>query len=176
MLLDGFAAKDETGCERGIWTEHEDVAIDTENWATSKEGSGDGWEPLFLLVLWLRFAGRKVSDVECIPTIEIPFHDLPEKLFYNYPFADEKSLALVRDVNEFREGLDDIPNDHPLWNGRFPKVSIYYPKLANFAEYDVFLCVWRKDSGLITKELYGYQLKEGKEIPGQNAALEELLQ
>jgi hypothetical protein len=49
-----------------------DVASDTECWSTRKEGNGDGWESLFLLVLWLRFAAGKTDGVDCIPSVVIP--------------------------------------------------------------------------------------------------------
>eukprot|EP00751_Fragilariopsis_kerguelensis_P029385 CAMPEP_0170916974 /NCGR_PEP_ID=MMETSP0735-20130129/7109_1 /TAXON_ID=186038 /ORGANISM="Fragilariopsis kerguelensis, Strain L26-C5" /LENGTH=615 /DNA_ID=CAMNT_0011315169 /DNA_START=86 /DNA_END=1929 /DNA_ORIENTATION=- len=148
-----------------------DVASDSEGWSTCKEGSGDGWESLFLLVLWLRFANVRTVDARCIPNVAIPVEEISTSLLYNCPFPWTKSIYDVKDVEEFQAALDEIQNLHP-WIGNFPKVSIYYPKLANFAEYDVFVCVWQKNiSGIVTRELYGYQLKEGKEIPGKPATL-----
>jgi hypothetical protein len=149
-----------------------DVASDTEGWSTCKEGSGDGWESLFLLVLWLRLAEGRTGDVECIPSIVIPTEAISTTLFYNYPFPMMCNIAKIKNVQELETALDEILDSHE-WVGGFPKVSVYYPKLANFAEYDVFVCVWLRDksSGVVTKELYGYQLKEGKEIPGQQATL-----
>jgi hypothetical protein len=81
-----------------------------------------------------------------------------------------RSIATVKNVRELETALDEILNGY-AWVGGFPKVSIYYPKLSNFAEYDVFVCVWQRVDGVVTKELYGYQLKEEKEIPGQRATL-----
>eukprot|EP00978_Attheya_sp_CCMP212_P004036 scaffold8672_cov50-Attheya_sp.AAC.2 len=146
------------------------VASDTECWSTCKEGSGDGWESLFVLVLWLRFAAGKTDDVDCIPSVVTQPEHVSRTLLYNYPFPMMSSIAKVKNVNELDAALDEILNGYE-WDGGFPKVSIYYPKLANFAEYDVFVCVWKQDDGVVTKELYGYQLKEGKEIPGQIATL-----
>ena len=38
------------------------VVQDAKSWITSKEESGDGWESLFLLVLWLRYASGIFQD------------------------------------------------------------------------------------------------------------------
>lgn len=149
-----------------------DIAADTEGWSTCKEGSGDGWESLFLLVLWLRFASGRTDDVECIPSIMISAEEVSTRLFYNYPFPSEFSIAKAENIQQLQYALDRIRVRHQ-WVGGFPKVSIYYPKLSNFAEYDVFVCLWLIDenTGAVSYDLHGYQLKEGKEIPGQQATL-----
>lgn len=149
------------------------VVEDAKSWSTSKEESGDGWEPLFLLVLWLRYASGNFRDVSCIPAApRFEIKTISTSLFYNYPFPATRSILTVKNLQELQMALGEISSEHH-WEGNFPKVSIYYPKFARFPEYDVFVCLWRKDvmSGVVRYDLYGYQLKEGKEIPSQHATL-----
>eukprot|EP00978_Attheya_sp_CCMP212_P047607 scaffold422424_cov51-Attheya_sp.AAC.1 len=41
-------------------------------------------------------------------------------------------------------------------------LSVYYPTHAKFEAYDVILAYWGDDN---YRQLYGYQLKEGKGVP-----------
>ena len=148
------------------------VVQDAKSWSTSKEESGDGWESLFLLVLWLRYVSGNFGDVSCIPTVSFEMKTISTSLFYNYPLPATRTISMVKNLEELQKALGEICSNHH-WEGNFPKVSIYYPKFAKFPEYDVFVCLWQKDvkSGVVTYDLYGYQLKEGKEIPNQPATL-----
>lgn len=147
------------------------VMEDGKSWSTSKEESGDGWE-FFFLVLWLRYASGNFRDASCIPAPRIEIKTISTSLFYNYPLPANRSTSTVKNLQELQMALGEICSEHH-WEGNFPKVSIYYPKFAGFQEYDVFVCLWRKDvmSGVVTYDLYGYQLKEGKEIPNQHPTL-----
>ena len=80
-----------------------EIAFDTKDWSTCKEESGDGWESLFLLVLFLRFASRRAADVDCLPDISFNVTDvstLSALLFYNYPFPSDINIAKIQKRRE----------------------------------------------------------------------------
>ena len=123
-----------------------------DRFCSAKGQSGDAWEALFVVVLLLRavtqqfdstiFPLQHLSSCECSVSFNDPL-DLHGKAFELYSVVDELVTSIIAPAH-------------------FPHVAVYFPTHASFEEVDVIVAVWQNAS---CKELYGYQLKEGKEQP-----------
>jgi hypothetical protein len=78
---------------------------------------------------------------------------------FNAPFdLRGETFDSYTTVDDFVDSI--LPPPH------FPHVAVYFPTHASFEEVDVIVAAWpRQDS----RELYGYQLKEGKSLPSKEA-------
>eukprot|EP00978_Attheya_sp_CCMP212_P016354 scaffold42769_cov63-Attheya_sp.AAC.1 len=116
----------------------------------AKSESGDAWEALFLIVLLVRcLCGAFDSPI-------LPLNGLGEIacVQYNTPFSGETFFS--KKVGKFISGI-------PVDGGeRLPAVSVYYPGNSNFETYDVIVATW---DSVGNRQLYGYQCKEGSNIP-----------
>ena len=73
--------------------------------------------------------------------------DLHGRVFESYCVVDEFFASIITPAH-------------------FPHIAVYFPTHASFEEVDVIVAVWLNAS---RKELYGYQLKEGKRLPKKEA-------
>jgi hypothetical protein len=127
-----------------------------DDFCSAKGQSGDAWEALFVMVLLIRaLAGRFHSSV--LPLDAFDFNNC--SLSFNRPFdLRGKTFESFHAVDEFVDSIT-APN-------RFPHVAVYFPTHASFEEVDVIVAAWPREG---TRELYGYQLKEGKPVPRKEA-------
>ena len=120
-----------------------DVVGDTKNWSTSKERSGEGWEPLFLLVLWLRYAAFGGSDdFSFAPSTQLGVHDgsITTRLFYNYPvIPDPLSISTIKNHEELQRALNEISQTNEWTEG--PKFLFTTQSLLPFrSTIYLFVC------------------------------------
>ena len=124
--------------------------------ADAKGQSGDAWEHLFVVTLLVRALSRQFDDsvfplnavnfAGCSVTFNGPF-DLCGKTFESFSVVDEFVASIVTPPH-------------------FPHISIYFPSHASFEEVDVIVAAWPTAN---SRELYGYQLREGKQLPKKKA-------
>lgn len=133
------------GCLKGI------VAL-LGTFRTAKKESGDAWEALFLIVLIIRCITRQFLQ-EVVPLVALPRE---VEVWYNGPYTPNGDFFST-DPRRFLAG---IPMDEKK------KIGIYYPPHARFNTYDVILAYW---DGGGARFLFGYQLKEGKNISNSYA-------
>ncbi len=121
----------------------------------SKEGSGDGWDALFVIVLLVRVLTRGFNNL--INLKKITTSDF--RVTYNEPFVHRRLLlAKVIKINDFLKG---VPKDVPKGG----QISIYYPENDQFEMYDVIVVVWNKAGH--RESMIGYQLRERRAIPSK---------
>jgi hypothetical protein len=119
--------------------------------AHAKEGSGDAWEHLFVAVLLIRAATWQFDNA----MLEL-YGFVKCSVSFNEPFGQTKSFEMYRTVDKF-VGSIRAPET-------FPHVAVYLPTNASFEEVDVIVATWDKAR---SRRLYGYQLKEGKQLPSK---------
>ena len=106
-------------------------------------------------------------------------------MFYNSPwFNHSKTISDIENITELEDAFSNTTAISDWFGDSFgPKFSIYYP---GFSDYDIVICVWirnrkrilrqddsrQDDSYKITKEFYGYQLKQDKQILKNSVKLE----
>jgi hypothetical protein len=118
----------------------------------SKESSGDGWEAVFVLFLLARCIIGATD--EFLPGSW--FETDPLVKFNSSYFNLSKPLSDCKNWEDLKQGIEGYlgrNDDHPR------TVSVFFPSHAKFERYDV-IAVY-SDEGKI-KDVYGYQLKEGK--------------
>ena len=125
---------------------------------SSKGQSGDAWEALFVVVLLLRAVTQQFDSTifplqhltytnsDCSVSFQQPF-DLHGRVFESHCVVDVFVASIIA----------------PAY---FPHVAVYFPTHTSFEEVDVIVAVWQNAS---SKELYGNQLKEGKQLPKKEA-------
>eukprot|EP00978_Attheya_sp_CCMP212_P031343 scaffold118117_cov47-Attheya_sp.AAC.1 len=119
-----------------------------ETFKTQKFQSGDGWEALFIVTLLVRCMTNTFCSL-----VPLQGRDGEEPVFWNAPFLSHVPFDCQK-VKEFISGI-------PLHRTK-GSISIYYPTHTKFEAYDVILAYWGDDGN---RDLYGYQLEEGKDIP-----------
>ena len=123
------------------------ICAQFETLASHKVNSGDGWEALFIATLLVRcMTGEFCQQL-------VPLRGSFDKVLWNEPFRDDSNFE-TQHVEEF---VQAIP-----YQQEKSGISIYYPTHAQFEVYDVILAYWGDDH---KRRLFGYQLKEGKDIP-----------
>jgi hypothetical protein len=121
-----------------------------EQFAQSKEASGDGWEALFVATLLMRALSGKF-DTPCFFLETDDFGDCA--VSFNRGMSGNDS-HLIKSVDEFVGQINEPDS--------YPHIGIFYPRHASFEEVDVIVAAWR---GKGNRVLYGYQLREGKALP-----------
>lgn len=126
--------------------------------SSQKSKSGDAWEALFLIVLIIRCVTGMFDDTV------LPLG--PFMVAGRRPLVDCDAPFKHGQVDFYEEEnpvtfVDGIPHKSPV-KERVPAISIYYPGAARFKAYDMILAVWDFEGN---RYLYGYQLKEGSEVP-----------
>jgi hypothetical protein len=111
--------------------------------------SDKAWEDLFLIVLLIRLATTQWDPI----FLPLNISGYSISLNTNITHAG-KPYGKIDDVY-FQVKCMETPK-------QFPHVSVYYPNNAGFNMYDVVLAVYHSKDD---RDLYGYQLKEGKKIP-----------
>jgi len=138
----------------------------------SKSGSGGAWESLCVIVLMIRIitgqlqleSGLKILDVELPeragdkPKYTVSYN---EHLTTYGEDGKEKSFEDCSNLQQLKEIVTSPP--------KRPHVSIYYPKHANFSLYDAVVVVFETGH---PPRYYGFQMKEGQELPTQTASSE----
>lgn len=126
---------------------------------SARAHAGDGWEALFVLVLLVRVLTKETDHLIDLTT------------FTNTNSAYKSSYNSSITVTA-KQQFEDIQDVDALM-AAIPKkqdgahVAIYYPKHASFKQYDTLVVMWN-EAGEWFKTI-GYQLKEGKEIPADQA-------
>jgi len=125
----------------------------------SKHQSGDGWEALFVIALLVRSITEQFDSL--LPLESMMSQSIQAEVSYNALF-DQSSMAF-QDVTTMDEFLKRIEEPQ-----QFPCIAIYYFSNASFEDYDVVVAAYDKNK---KRELYAYQLREGKKNPkSKNAA------
>lgn len=121
---------------------------------TGKTSGGDSWEALFAIALVIRLATGSFHDLLKLGEMCPP--NSVYGLSYNHLWEQRGHLAFpdITTLRELIEGLVD-----PL---AFPHVAVFYPPHARFEGYDLIVVLHQ---ALGKRLIYGYQLKEGREIP-----------
>jgi hypothetical protein len=119
------------------------------NFKNAKDYSGEGWEALFVISLLIRSI-TKEFDTALFPPLG---RQLNVNVSYNNPFKGEVTFGEIKKVDDFIKSLSEPE--------RFPHIAIYWPTHAQFEHYDVIVAVYTGNSN---RQLYGYQLKEGKNL------------
>ena len=116
----------------------------------SKEGSGDAFEALFIVVATIRCLSVTFESKV------LPLKDVGEDLIVkcDAPFLGN-NFNTEEDPEKF---VKCIPDTLPKEDQGSDQVSIYFPGHARFQAYDVIIAFWRR--GNEKRTLYGYQLKE----------------
>jgi hypothetical protein len=123
----------------------------------AKEKSGNAWESLFIIVLLIRCLSRQFT------TSLLPVQD--ERLASSsvsvneYFLSKTKTFGQINDLDEFVSCFTTPPD--------LPHIVIYHPTHAQFETVDVIVAVHYTASD---RELYAYQLKEGKTYPSKSFA------
>lgn len=123
---------------------------------TGKTGSGDSWEGVWGVALIIRVLTHQqhpLLPIQALRHCTVSYNQHWRQPETSPPFPD------VQQVSDFVAGLQAPPE--------FPHVAIYYPPHASFATYDLIVAFWDNDRN---RHLYGYQLKEGREIPSSHGA------
>lgn len=123
---------------------------------SGKWEGGDAWEALFLIVLLVRCFIRSFDD-DIVPLRRLISEDVSCEIRYNSPISGYDNFTSTSPIH-FVEGI-------PLESWAPPgacAISVYYPGHARFEAYDIILAFWNENG---SRELYGYQLKEGKATP-----------
>lgn len=152
----------EQGCEKltgDFRTLVQKIADLFDQFRGAKTYGGDGWEALFGLVLLVRVLTKQsdhLIDLETFLSTNIQFttsFNQPICVTKNNQFKDFKDAAAL---------LAAIPKKQ-----KGAHVAIYYPSHASFKQYDMLVVMW--DATGVRFKVIGYQLKEGKEIPSDQA-------
>ena len=125
----------------------------------AKYYSGDAWESLFVIGLLIRCMANDfetsllpiLSDYDYALSFSVSLNENLE--IVNKTFGHMKTCDAL---------IDKMKIPHQL-----PHISIYYPTHAQFQDYDVIVAVYRSANH---RQLYGYQLKEGKGFPTAEAS------
>ena len=120
---------------------------------------GDGWEALFGLVLLVRILTKQSDDL--IDLASFPSPDTEFTTSFNSPLTmtPKQQFAEIKDVDVLMAAIPKKQDG--------ARVAIYYPSHAGFKEYDMLVVMWNEAGDLF--KTIGYQLKEGKEIPSDQA-------
>ena len=123
-----------------------------------KTSNGYAWESLFVIVLVIR-AIVGAPHTTLMPA-EVDWKRVA--LSFDKPWRQPESGKSLADAlswdSDVEPGLVD-----PL---SFPHVTVFFPKQASFAVYDLFLVVFTAP-GEKGRVVYGYQLRQGSELPSE---------
>jgi hypothetical protein len=121
-----------------------------DNFVNAAHSSGKSWESLFFIVLLIRLASRQFDP------LFLPFEMLAE-----YSISINTNLTTAGIAFETIEDVSILVKciNKPL---HYPHVAIFFPSNAKFEKEDIIVCVDKSPQHRI---LFGYQLKEGKDIP-----------
>ena len=121
------------------------------NFKHARKGSGDAWENLFTFQLLARCFARQ-SDGVFVPEGWFRFKHV--KVEYNEP---ERLPGELSSYKTWQAVLKNIQLTEA------PTIFIFFPVCANFHTLDVMILYWE---GMKLMDVFGYQLKEGNEMPG----------
>ena len=127
----------------------------------AKEKSGDAWESLFVITLLIRCLTCEFDDVLLpLGKNDSQLYDLQHcsVSFNSYFKSANKTFGEFMNVDDFVSCF--VKPD------KIPHIAIYHPMHANFNMLDVIVAVYYDDT---TRELYGYQLKEGERTPPKSS-------
>jgi hypothetical protein len=118
----------------------------------AKNLSGDGWESLFVIVLLIRSVSGMFDN--CL----LPLREgmVGCKVFFNR-FLDLRDGKSFEDICEVQDLVNRMEPPQ-----QFPSIVVYYPSHNSFKLYDAVVAAYDRNG---SRQLFGYQLKEGKEIP-----------
>ena len=123
---------------------------------TDKTSGGDTWEALFVAVLLIRAVSGHFH-AHLLPLDAVVFANC--RVFYNDLWKQQDCAPAFPDiqtVDQLLAGIQAPPS--------FPAIALYYPPHARFQTYDCFFVAW---SSAEERKVFGYQLKEGKQIPNK---------
>ena len=124
------------------------------------EDKGKAWEKLFKTVILIRLFGG-LYDKVILP--------LDDAIFRNCTVSYNSFIKSKLDLREKCDNLSDLlklvrrPSE-------FPHVAVYYPPNLSFKVYDMFVIAYKSKDD--EPQIYGYQLKLGKEDAKKGISLE----
>jgi hypothetical protein len=120
----------------------------------SKTGRGDGWEALFQSVLLIRLLSNSFHSGLCV--LPLPLEEYKDcHISHNELLNGKSRFGQIASIDSLVENIGT-----PL---KFPAIAVYSPTNANFVDYDLVLALFDKNQ---VRTLVGYQLKQGKDTPG----------
>ena len=125
--------------------------------------SGDSWEALFAVMTLIRVMTCQGCDLLNLSNYIQAYEDY--EVCYNWPLNMEHNTTLD-EITKPSDLLTCIRNSEVSQ----PTVGIYYPTHASFETYDLIVQKWGKNGKVL--QAFGYQLKEGAEIPASSAPKE----
>jgi hypothetical protein len=149
-------------CSLEVLSYCREIAAAFDRFRSSVSTDGKGWESLFFTALLIRIVAQENHNI-----LNIPFNAKS----YTIAVGDFLSAEIKRKkvditkIEDPKQYLSFIPKV-----GKSCHISIYRPQSPRFRTYDFFLVVW-DESG--RRQITGYQLKEGEEIP-KNRPLPEV--
>ena len=125
----------------------------------AKTYGGDGWEALFALVLLVRILTKQTDHLINLATF------LSTNIEFTTSFNHPINVTAKNQFEDFKDAdalMAAIPKKQ-----KGAHVAIYYPEHTSFKQYDIWVVMW--DAAGDRFKAIGYQLKEGKEIPSDQA-------
>ena len=124
-------------------------------------GTSDGktWEELFVAAILIRIATGTWHDLLPLMGRSLEGCATSYNFLWTRP-AGGKALPDITTLSELLAGLVE-----PF---AYPHIAVFYPDHASFRAYDVIVVVFLRAGERL---VYGYQLKEGAEIPDKIALL-----
>jgi hypothetical protein len=119
-----------------------------DNFVNESHLSGKAWQSLFLIVLLIRLVSLQFD-----PSI-IPLKKLNYSISFNNLMNDGMPFENIEDLSFLVQCMKEPQ--------RYPHVAVYYPRNARFVKFDIIVAVYER---LGHRDLYAYQVKEGKVIP-----------
>ncbi len=125
---------------------------------TGKTSGGDSWEALFAIAVMIRLATgsfhRLLNLSAALPAVF--------GLSYNLLWKQQEDDVAFPDITTLDQLMRGLTK--PL---AYPHVAVYYPPHARFQIYDLIVVVHQAADA---RTVFGYQLKEGREIPAKMAS------
>jgi hypothetical protein len=122
-----------------------------------KTSGCDSWEALFVIALMIRLVAGSFHD-SLLPLDA----DLPAcTVSFNLLWREQEDMVTLPDIMALAQLMKGLTKP---W--AYPHAAVYYPPHARFETYDVILVVHKSED---VRVVYGYQLKEGRVIPAQEA-------
>jgi hypothetical protein len=125
---------------------------------TGKVSGGDSWEALFVISAIVRVATGHFCSL--LPLDIVSFAN--SRVSYNYLWNQKQAAAdfsHITTMEQLIDGLTPPPS--------YPHVAVFYPPHARFEMYDLLVVTYLRAD---FREIYGYQLKEGRVIPKKEAS------
>ena len=120
---------------------------------TGKVSGGDSWEALFVISAIARVATNHFCSLLPLDTVVFANCRVSYNCFWEQTH-DGASFLNITTIEQLIEGLTRPPS--------YPHVAVFYPPHARFETYDLVVVAYQQAD---VRQVYGYQLKEGRVIP-----------